>query len=108
MDTYCHVIGRLVDGVVTAIVERFDSVETKGGAKWFVEQLDGSDDVGITFVTLCEAVDGIKSLGDSVALLPIDGAIAAGVVKSVLGSRRTVKVEEDLETSASGPADCLI
>ena len=47
-------------------------------------------------------------LADGIALLPIDRSIAAAVVEAILGSRRSVKVEQDLEVRVSGPANSLI
>ena len=94
--------------MVTGLVVGEDFVEVEIGAERLVEEFDHGYDVCVAGVALREIFDCGNGLGDCVALLPVDGTVATTVVESVLRARCAVKIEHDLETSTSGPADGLI
>ena len=86
VDAGCVVGAGGGDGFVAGLVEGFDAVEVERAAEGFVEEFDGGDDVGVAGVAGGEVLEGRQGLGDGVALLPVDGAVAAGVVEAVLAT----------------------
>lgn len=88
MDAGYVVVAVGLDGLVAGLVEAFDAVKVERGAEGLVEEFDGGDDVGVRGIARCETLEGVEGLGDGGALLPIYGAIAAGIVKAVLTAGR--------------------
>lgn len=68
------------------MVEGLHAVEVEREAEGFVKKLDGGNDVRVSGVAESEVLEGRDCLGDRVALLPIDGTVAAGIVEPILGA----------------------
>ena len=108
VDCGCEAGACALDGLVAGLVVVEELVEVNIGAERLVEEFDCGYGVCVAGVALREVFDCGDGLLDGVALLPIDGAVAAAVVEPILRARCAVKIEHDLETRASGPGDGLI
>ena len=104
----CEVGACGLDGLVARLVVGEDFVQIEIGAERLVEEFDCGYDVCVVGVALREILDCSDCLLDRIALLPIDRTVATAVVEPVLRARCAVKIEHNLETCASGPADGLI
>ena len=66
------------------VVEFLDQTHVVAPVGGFVEQFDGSYDVGLGGVAVCKGLDRSESDGNIVAGLPINGAISTAIVETVL------------------------
>ena len=96
------------DGGIASAVKVLDAVEIQIRSKRLVQEFNNCDHVVVIRVVLCDVGDCSDSLSDRIPLLPVHGAISARVVEAVLATRRTVKVDHNLEPSATRPADGLV
>ena len=98
----------VADGDVALVVEVLDAVEIEDGSERLVQELNDCDHVAVTRVVLCDVLDCGDGLSNRIPLLPVHGAIFAGVVEAVLATWCTVEVDHDLEPSTTRPADGIV
>ena len=79
--------------LVAGLVVGEDFIEVEIRAEGLVEEFDHGYDVCVGGVALREVLDCRDGLGDRGAGLPVDGAVAAAVVETVLRAGGAVEVE---------------
>ena len=84
MDAGGDVVRIIMDLAVAGFIKGFDFVKVKGRAEGLIKKLDGRHDISIAFVAGCKGLNGVDGLLDGIALLPINRAVAAGVVEAIL------------------------
>ncbi len=77
----------VTDSAPSIIVELLEHTKVKRRPKWFIENGNGSHDVGVWSIALCESTNSVNGLRDSIARLPLNGAIATAVVEAILRAR---------------------
>lgn len=65
------------DGLITGLIEGLDAVKVERAAKGFVEEFDCRDDICVGGVSEREILERGNCLGNCIALLPVDGTVAA-------------------------------
>ena len=84
VDASSVVVAAALDCLVAILIKCLDLVKIERAPEGFVEEFDSGDDISIRGVSLSKVLNGCDRLGYGITLLPVDGTIAAAVVKSIL------------------------